>query len=127
MEQFGGAWVVHDTRISCLGGSCDFYRIRHCRRAASRASLRCLSAKGNDRASLPDWLQIAPTQGSEAGTRDWARERGTDEKKAAFAAFLRIQPLAAFPTNYFFAENAANFLLNFSTRPAVSMIFWLPV
>ncbi len=118
MEQCGGAWVVHDTRISCLGGSCDFYRIRHCRRAASRASLRCLFAWGFEGASSPDWLQIAPMPG---------QRRGHRRKKGSFRCLFSNPALAAFSTSYFFAENAANFLLNFSTRPAVSMIFWLPV
>jgi hypothetical protein len=55
------------------------------------------------------------------------RRRGNRRKKGSFRCLSSNPASAAFSTNYFFAENAANFLLNFSTRPAVSMIFWLPV
>jgi hypothetical protein len=44
-------------------------------------------------------------------------------KKRQLSLPFSNSALAVFSTNYFFAENAANFLLNFSTRPAVSMIF----
>src|SRR5471032_157662 len=53
----------------------------------------------------------------------WARDGGYRRKKGSSRCLSSNPALAAFSTNYFFAENAANFLLNFSTRPAVSMIF----
>ena len=81
MEQCGGAWVVHDTRISCLGGSCDFYRIRHCRRAASRASLRRLSARGRG-ASLP---------------RRMGQRRGVQTKKRQLSLPFFESSLGGFP------------------------------
>ena len=47
--------------------------------------------------------------------------RVAQTKKGQLALpFSRIPPAKS---SYFFDENAANFLLNFSTRPAVSMIF----
>ena len=112
---FGCPPLSRESRLRANIKTCG---IVDARRAARRSQGATDVTSGNNLARLRQKLRTA-TSGDKKGQLtlpffadigDWSR-------------YLRAQTLPS----YFFDENAANFLLNFSTRPAVSMIFCWPV